>query len=315
MTVDHGAAGRCSIIVPTHNRRRLLRRTLATLMAQTHGDFEIIVSDDGSTDGTADEVTAMPDSRVHLVRSPECQGVAAARGEWLAFCDDDDLWVPGKLDRQIARMRATGRQWSYGGAVFVDDHLNVLRLSGIPVPETLARRLAHGNAIPGSCSSVVASRRCIEAAGGFDPQLSLLADWDLWLRLFQTVGEPAAVHHYLILYATHEAQMIRGLTSLRSEIRCFRLKHKAARVELGTPPIDSFDVWAIHALRSGGRRREAVTYALHGAASHSPAAVVWLLWAMLGERSQRSLAAAPPAERAAARLAVAQVRAVLAAAE
>ncbi len=103
-----------SVVVPTHNRARLLRRTLRSILAQHMVDLEVVVIDDGSTDDTGD--VAATDPRVLVIRNRESagvsaarnRGIAAARGEWIAFCDDDDLWSPDKLNRQLTAADACG---------------------------------------------------------------------------------------------------------------------------------------------------------------------------------------------------------------
>ena len=117
-----------SVVVPTHDRSRLLALTLRSILGQRGVDLEVIVVDDGSTDDTAEVVAGLGDDRVRLLRHDTPQGVAAARnygiaeaaGGWLAFCDDDDLWAPDKLARQLHAARETGRAWAYAGAVKID---------------------------------------------------------------------------------------------------------------------------------------------------------------------------------------------------
>ena len=117
-----------SVVVPTHDRRRLLVQTLGSILGQREVDLEVLVVDDGSRDGTAEVVAGLGDARVRLLRHDTPQGVAAARnrgiaeatGTWLAFCDDDDLWAPDKLARQLQAAHQTGRGWVYTGEVRID---------------------------------------------------------------------------------------------------------------------------------------------------------------------------------------------------
>src|SRR4051812_1633371 len=97
-------------IVPTHNRSNLLEQTLRSVLSQRGVDLEVVVVDDGSTDDVAAVVGALDDQRIRLIRHDHPMGVSTARnhgakvatGDWLAFCDDDDLWSPDKLARQLA---------------------------------------------------------------------------------------------------------------------------------------------------------------------------------------------------------------------
>src|ERR687898_2402373 len=110
-----------SVVVPTRNRRSLLARTLASVLAQRDVDFEVIVIDEGSTDDTRAMVSRIADPRLRLIHHPVALGKSAARNRgiaeaaapWLAFVDDDDLWSPTKLVRQLKAARATDRMWVY----------------------------------------------------------------------------------------------------------------------------------------------------------------------------------------------------------
>lgn len=107
------ASGFISVIVPVYNRADLVGEAIGSVIAQTFGDFELIVVDDGSTDGTVERVRAFADDRVRLIRSPGRQGSNAARnlglaeatGEVVCFLDSDDIYLPGKLEFVARRFR------------------------------------------------------------------------------------------------------------------------------------------------------------------------------------------------------------------
>jgi len=144
-----------SVVVPSHNRARLLRRTLRSILAQHLTDLEVVLVDDGSTDETP-QITNGADPRIVVIRNQEPggvsaarnRGIAAARGEWIAFCDDDDLWSPDKLSRQLMAAERTGAGWVYSGDVNIDDKLHVL--SGGPPndPQDVMALLPRWNPIP-----------------------------------------------------------------------------------------------------------------------------------------------------------------------
>ena len=98
-----------SVVIPTRNRAHLVCEAIESALSQQHGRVEVIVVDDGSTDDTANILTRSFSSRIYLLRMPHRRGVGAARnagvrlatGDLLAFLDDDDLWLPGKLDAEL----------------------------------------------------------------------------------------------------------------------------------------------------------------------------------------------------------------------
>jgi glycosyltransferase involved in cell wall biosynthesis len=201
-----------SVVVPTRNRAALLRQTLRSVVAQRDVDLEAVVVDDGSSDGTAAAVAGMSDPRVRLVRHQRPQGVSAARnhgiaearGSWVAFLDDDDLWAPDKLAHQLAAATAHHRAWAVTGAVSVDDQLRVLAGEPPLLPERIIADLARYNSVPAGASNVVVRADLLAGTGGFDPGLRHMADWDLWIRL-GCAGLPATVPRPLLAYRLHRA--------------------------------------------------------------------------------------------------------------
>jgi hypothetical protein len=209
-----------SVVVPTRDRRHLLGCTLRSVLGQREVDLELIVVDDGSTM----PVELGRDRRLKLVRHASQQGVSAARntgievagGEWVAFCDDDDVWAPDKLSAQLAAAAEASATWVYAGAVAIDDDLRVL--SGAPPlsPAEVVAALARYNAVPGSASSVVVTAQALATVGGFDTRLRRTEDWDLWLRLAQ-LGAPASVARPLVGIRQHVHNVLVDRASLIEE--------------------------------------------------------------------------------------------------
>ncbi len=259
----------CSVVIPTHNRRDRLLKTLATITSQTYEPLEIIVSDDGSSDGTSDAVAALADDRVRVIRAEKGTGVARARnrgieaatGRWVAFCDDDDFWTPGKLAGQVETMTTGGYRWGYCGVVEIDERFRPLRSALGPPSNPFARRLVFGNKVPGGCSSVIVERSMLNDVGRFDPVFSMFADIDLWIRL-AGVGEPCSWLDYGVLYVHHQEQMsVMDMPAIARELEAFRHKHREARDDHPTPPFESLDRWIIQRLWSSGQRRDALAHA------------------------------------------------------
>ena len=183
-----------SIIIPAWNGARTLAEALASVREQTFRDFQAIVVDDGSTDDTAVIARRFceSDPRFSMI-SQANGGVSVARnngirhtdGPWIAFLDADDLWLPGKLERQMALSREDpGARFLFTNYHLWDGQRD-LRLAypdDQPLPEAdgLSRLIFHHVYLT---SSVVARRDCLLDAGLFDPELPLSQDWDLWLRL------------------------------------------------------------------------------------------------------------------------------------
>ena len=209
-----------SVVIPTRNRPDLLALTLRSVLGQRDVDIEVVVVDDGEGPETVALVNALDDARVRLIRNSgprgECGarncGVAAAQREWVAFCDDDDLWAPGKLAAQIAAALDEGTAWVYGGDVAVDLQLRVLSGSPPPSPDEVMRDLGRHNSVPAGASNVVARADALERAGPFDTTLRTSGDWDQWLRLARTAGPPACVPRPLVALRVHP-----GMVSRRAE--------------------------------------------------------------------------------------------------
>ena len=120
-----------SVVMPVYNDERYLEAAVRSVMAQTFGDWELIIVDDGSTDGTPTIAArlAAEDPRIRLVKNIENRGVAASRnrglalcrGEYVALLDGDDLWRPDKLQRQLALAGKTGADIVYCSYGMIDD--------------------------------------------------------------------------------------------------------------------------------------------------------------------------------------------------
>lgn len=213
-----------SVVVPTRDRSALLRVALFTALWQRGVDIEVIVVDDGSTDDTNETVSVLSDRGVRYVRLPVRGGVSDARnrgieeasGEWIAFLDDDDLWAPDKLSRQLQSVTAAGRTWVYSGDVNVDGSLHVLSASPPPTPEQVMRALPRYNPVPTGASNVVVRADVLAEAGPFDPGLRRTEDWDMWIRL-ASQGPPAWVPSPLVAYRFHAANIPAELAAVARE--------------------------------------------------------------------------------------------------
>lgn len=197
-------------MIPTQDRSQLLSLTLAAVRSQRDVDFEVIVVNDASTDRTAQMITRLGDRRIRLaqqdrpagVSAARNRGIAEARGEWIAFLDDDDLWASQKLVRQLEAAKGSGCAWAYAGDVLVDAELRVLTGGPPPTPERVLSTLTRYNSVPSGGSNVVVRAEALAEAGPFDPTLRRTEDWDMWIRLAR-LGPPACVSLPLVAYRFH----------------------------------------------------------------------------------------------------------------
>ena len=208
-----------SVVIPAYNRVATICAAVESVLSQSYGDFEILVVDDGSSDGTMSALADMTDPRLRFLANPCNMGVSAARnagirnarGTWVAFQDSDDEWMPRKLEKQMMRIAALGPDCvgGYCGMTIVGS------ASGLPAgtlperyypDETLGSR--EGNILSAllrtsliSTQTLVARHDLLTQIGGFDEALPALVDWDCVLRLaqmgpFAFVDEPLVRQYF-----------------------------------------------------------------------------------------------------------------------
>ena len=228
-----------SIILPTWNRLPLLRKAVDSALAQTHRDFELVVVDDGSTDGTRDYLEAIDDSRVRSVwlehrgdlTSARSAGLRHVRGEWVAFLDSDDLWLPEKLASQRQRLAAHPTcRWSYTGYSLIDVDERPLpersALLGRPVSGHILEpllRFTVAVAVP----AMLVQRSLIDEIGGFDETLPIRSDYDFALRL-AACSEACALPENLLLVREHPGRTTAHLRLVDLYVDQERVFNKAA---------------------------------------------------------------------------------------
>jgi len=258
-----------TVVIPTLNRRELLARAaLPSALRQTGVEVEVLIVDDGSTDGTSTWVAELGDPRVRAIRHEAPRGVAAARnagiGEaaapWIAFLDDDDHWSPHKLAAQLAGLvRTPGAAFSYTSALVVAADGEPQDVMEAPPATEIRDRLLHQNVMPAGSSNVVASTELLRSLGGFDEGLAYLADWDLWIRL-ALAGRAVACDDALVAYVRHSARMqLTGRAAL-AELDRLRARHASSGF---APDGGRLLSWVASEQRRRGRRTEALaTYVL-----------------------------------------------------
>lgn len=208
-----------SVVIPCYNAAPYIGTAIDSVVEQQWPDLEIIVVDDGSSDGSA-QVAAAHGAGVHVIRQSNAGpgaarnvGIEAARGEYIAFLDADDLWLPGKLARQIALMQRTpDARMSYGSWHVWHSNGDVRPSAEWLREKDMELQTHDGEAKPSgwvycdllldtilNSSTVLAHRSLFGEVGRFDTSLPVGEDYDLWLRMSrvtQIVRVPSAVALY-----------------------------------------------------------------------------------------------------------------------
>lgn len=186
-----------SIILPTYNRAYCIRRAVDSVLCQTWSKWELIVVDDGSSDGTEEIIAAYAaaDSRIRYHRQPNNRGVSAARNEgirlarheYIAFQDSDDVWHADKLEKQMQVF--DGRPeigLVYSAMQGTRQDGSAVRIPDISIDRKFLRGNLYGLLLQGNvidAPTAVMRKSCVEKCGGFDESLSCLEDWELFLRI------------------------------------------------------------------------------------------------------------------------------------
>ncbi|UNK45814.1 glycosyltransferase family 2 protein [Arthrobacter sulfonylureivorans] len=196
-----------SVVVPVFNRVGTVERALRSVLEQHPAVHEVIVVDDGSTDGTPDVVAAMAaeDGRIRCLHqtnqgasAARNRGIAEATGQLVAFQDSDDEWLPGKIARQLE-----AREHSGPGFVFcrLAIHQPGARTMTVPSPRRTPGKYAllWENFI--STQTVLVDRAVLAETPGFDIRLRRLQDWDLWLEILKRPAVPLVFVPEVLVHA------------------------------------------------------------------------------------------------------------------
>jgi glycosyltransferase involved in cell wall biosynthesis len=228
-----------SVILPTFDRVEYLPATVASVFAQTFPDWELLIADDGSHADTRSYLRSLAEQpKVKVIWLPHSgkpsvarnAALREARGEYVAFLDSDDVWLPGKLEAQITSLRChEARKWSYTTFDFVD-------AAGDPLPSPADRRHALSGwvlekllagetliALP----SVMMSRSFLERLGPFDEHLVMCEDDELWFRA-AAESEIEGVDAPLTLVRRHQRHSGSDVIAWRDRGRVFEKLLRAA---------------------------------------------------------------------------------------
>lgn len=291
--------GGVSVIIPAFNAAATILRAIDSVVQQKVADVELIIIDDGSTDGTVAVVTehirGMHNAR--LIRKAHNSGVSAARnagivvarGEFLAFLDADDVWLPGKLSKQLATIRresgivlvsCNSQLIGPNGAAIKEGHLKRPPVQGADAWKTL---LVY-NFIP--TPTVLTRTALVKNCGGFDESLAVGEDLDLWIKL-GTRGKIVVLDEILIKYYDMADSLMK--------------RHNGREAAIVTPMLEKHIGEQQHRLapaeirRIRGRQSFELGCDLFFSGNHRACVPVFLKAAMYGARPVKSLLYIPRA--------------------
>lgn len=200
-----------SVIIPSYNREHLIGRSIRSVLNQTYEEIEVIVVDDGSTDNTRDVVNNFNDKRIRYIHHDNnlggCiarnTGINASRGEYIAFQDSDDVWLPDKLEKQMQAFKIVPENVGIVYSAFIrvkDDSASFIPSPKFTIKDgNLLYQLIKGNFI--STQTTILRKICFDKAGEFDKNLHRLQDWELFIRMskyfeFKYISEPLVIAYY-----------------------------------------------------------------------------------------------------------------------
>jgi glycosyltransferase involved in cell wall biosynthesis len=262
-----------SVVIPAYNVARFITAAVESALAQTMGDLEVIVVDDGSTDGTAALIRSISDPRVTLVSKPNGglssarnAGVRVAGGRYLGFLDGDDIWFPEKAEKQIAALEAER------GITMTYSHSAYLAEDGIPTGAILASRVLRPSItqlvrrnLVGNGSTPIGRTADFIAAGPFDESLSTVADYEMWPRLMHRTGRgllliPEALTGYRIRAASLSMSQAEFVADAVRADRLIRERMPQVPAAVRRTGIAETCRIAARKLASGGQRVESLRY-------------------------------------------------------
>lgn len=202
--------GKVSVIIPVYNAEKFLKRAIDSIVAQTWDNWELLLADDCSTDGSRDIMRNCSDSRIRCFFSEKNAGPAHARnlalshakGQYIAFLDADDFWVPDKMERQIAFMRENKYAFSFTSYAFADENAN---RSGViahaPKAVDYQSILRSSTIAP---STAMLDRQQIDSSLIYMPENVRLEDAATWMQIMKTGVHAYGLDEVYTIYCRHK---------------------------------------------------------------------------------------------------------------
>lgn len=230
-----------SVVMATYNRADMIGETISSILNQTFSDLELIIVSDGSTDDTESVVASYGDPRIRFFTQensgrpavPRNNGIRQARGKYIAFCDDDDPWLPEKLERQLRYFPEEGISCLATECRIIGECLVLSKPVSFAAGEAY-RDFSYVDLLyslnPVIASSVLARRDFVLAEGGFDESTtySFIEDWEFWLRLSKR-GEVRILSEPLVNYRMYQKE---GRDARKVNLNMLKLIEKHERLGL-----------------------------------------------------------------------------------
>jgi glycosyltransferase involved in cell wall biosynthesis len=222
-----------SVVIPNWNGEKTLEGVIRSCLNQTLQPFEILVCDDGSTDGSKKIVEQINDITVKWIPLPHSgtpavprnNGIKISKGEWIAFCDSDDEWLPTKLEKQISRAEKLNCKASCTNAIRRIDGVDIEgKMIHFKKEKISFYDLLSSNSVV--CSSTIIKKSILEKVGGFSEVVEhgSYADFICWLRVL-TQTDFAFVDESLVIYDDHPQTSIRAHDISYEEIKILALNN------------------------------------------------------------------------------------------
>lgn len=220
---------RISVVIPSYNAKKWIRQTVDSVLCQTYPDFELIIVDDGSTDGTVDMVNSISDPRIRAYRYPNAgvrgpaagrnRGLSHARGEFVAFLDHDDLWLPEKLAAQLSVLQENPEvALAYSWVDVIDEK----GLRNGPASQTIVNGDAFDvllkDCVPWTGSNPLIRRSAFQHVGLFSEGVGLADDWDMWLRIAEVYPFACIPKTHVLWRAYHSSTSANASSLLNSNL-------------------------------------------------------------------------------------------------
>jgi glycosyltransferase involved in cell wall biosynthesis len=205
-----------SIVIPTFNRATLLSESISSVLRQSYSNFEVIVVDDGSTDSTVDVVNSFPDQRLIFLKqenkgrsAARNRAIAQARGRYIAFLDSDDVYLEGKLERQIDYMDSHPEMaMTYTSALCIDGKGDLLpQKYEATVSGKIHKDIAFFIPVTITLPTVMVRREVFQTVGSFDEAMYRFEDTDMWRRISKSYNI-GAIQEYTCKLRTHDGNCL-----------------------------------------------------------------------------------------------------------